>query len=94
MWLRITGLYLKNVYSVVKVHWPEDLVTTQLLRVEFYRRKGGLPWAQWAYFIGLVGLLLQILCNQRQLRDNRKDLGPCHFTVNAFSGQQVIGTDL
>ena len=41
MWLLITGLCLKNVYSVVKVRvWSEDPVTTRLLRVEFYRRNG------------------------------------------------------
>lgn len=46
MWLLITGLYLKNVYSVVNVHRSEDLVTTRLLQVKFYRRYDRLPWAR------------------------------------------------
>ena len=36
LWLLITGSYLMNVYSVVKVHLISQFVTTRLLRVRFY----------------------------------------------------------
>ena len=36
LWLFITGSYLKNVYSVVKVLLISQYVTTWLLRVRFY----------------------------------------------------------